>query len=79
MTYTILERHEIINQVEAQISETETVTVEQKTVFTTVEYDFGGTIIVVEVPHFMPPDEDYIILGIENRAITEQRKLGLLP
>jgi len=43
-----------------------------------VEYNFDGTIVTVEIGHFMPKDEDYIINGIENRAITEQRRLGII-
>lgn len=45
------------------------------TVTTTVEYTFGETVVVVDIPHFNPADEAAIILGIENRAITEQAKL----
>jgi hypothetical protein len=78
MTYTILSRREEIYYVEQQISETETETVEQTLVFTLVEYNFDGTIVTVEIGHFMPKDEDYIINGIENRAITEQRRLGII-
>lgn len=47
----------------------------EETVFTTVEYDFDGEKVVVEVAHFMPQSEDDITLGIENRAVTEQQKL----
>lgn len=47
----------------------------EETVFTTVEYDFDGEIVVVEVAHFMPQSEEDITLGIENRSITEQRRL----
>lgn len=78
MNWKEIERREETHQVEAQISETETIMMNQTTIFTTIEYDFDGTIVVVEVPHFMPQDETYITLGIENRAITEQRKLGLI-
>jgi hypothetical protein len=78
MTYSILSRREEVNYVEYPISETETETVAQTLVFTLVEYNFNGTIITVDVAHFMPPDESYIIQGIENRAVTEQIKLGLI-
>lgn len=47
----------------------------EETVFTTVEYDFDGEIVTVEVAHFMPQSEEDITLGIENRAITEQRRM----
>jgi hypothetical protein len=78
MTYSILNRREETYQSEVQISDTETIIMDQTTVFTTVEYDFDGTLLTVEIPHFMPADEAYITLGIENRAITEQRKLGII-
>ena len=63
---------------EIQISETETVLQELRTVFTLVEYNFDGIIVTADVAHFMPPDEAYIIQSIENRAVTEQIKLGLI-
>lgn len=47
----------------------------EQTVFTTVEYDFNGQIVVVEVAHFMPESEQSIITGIENRAVSEQKRL----
>jgi len=46
--------------------------VEQVTIRTTVEFTFDcGCTIEVEIPHFMPKDEDEIQLGINNRFITE--------
>ena len=48
---------------------------EQITVITTVEYNINGTIVVVDVPHFMPASEEIIIQGIENREITEAANL----
>jgi len=50
-------------------------TVINKLVTTTVEYDIDGQIIVVEVNHFNPESEADIELGIQNREITERRKL----
>jgi hypothetical protein len=47
----------------------------EQTVFTTVEYDFDGRIVTVDVAHFMPESEQDIITGIENRAVTEQKRL----
>jgi hypothetical protein len=44
-------------------------------VFTTVEYDFDGQIVVVEVAHFMPESEESIVAGIKNRAVSEQNRL----
>jgi hypothetical protein len=64
MSYTILNRTETIQ------------VVEYKTVVTTVEYNIDGEILTIDVPHFMPSSEDDIILGIENREITERNKLN---
>lgn len=50
----------------------------EETIFTTVEYDFDGVIVEVEIPHFMPQSKEDIILGIENRAVSEQRKLDAI-
>lgn len=46
-----------------------------QTVFTEVEYNIDGTIVTVNVPHFMPENEQAIIDGIINRSITEKAKL----
>jgi hypothetical protein len=32
----------------------------------------------VDIAHFNPQSNDDIELGISNRAVTEQRKLGLI-
>jgi hypothetical protein len=56
----------------------ETVMATHTLVFTLVEYNFAGTIVTVEIPHYNPVNEEYIILGIENRGITEMKKLGML-
>lgn len=44
---------------------------------TLVEYNFPeyNTTIQVDVSHFNPQSEDEIEVGINNRGITEQRKL----
>jgi hypothetical protein len=77
MKYQILSRREELLHVESGEGE-EKITATHKIVFTLVEYDFGGTLMTIEVPHYNPFDEEYIVKGIENLAITEQRKLGLL-
>lgn len=46
-----------------------------ETITTTVEYNFDGTIITVDIPHFMPQSEGDIETGILNRATSEKRKL----
>lgn len=51
----------------------------EQTVFTTVEYDFDGQTVIVDVAHFMPNSEEDIIQGIENRAVTEQNRLNSEP
>jgi hypothetical protein len=50
---------------------------EEETIFTMVEYDIDGTIIEVEVAHFMPQSRADIILGIENREVSEKVKLSV--
>jgi hypothetical protein len=42
-----------------------------ETLFTTVEYNFDGTIVTTEVAHFMPKSEEEITQNIINRASTE--------
>ncbi len=44
-------------------------------VLTIVEYNIDGNIIIVEVPHFKPKNDDEILFGINNRGITEMYKL----
>jgi hypothetical protein len=46
-----------------------------ETITTTVEYNFDGTIVTVDIPHFMPQNETDIETGILNRAMSEKRKL----
>lgn len=48
---------------------------EQITVITEVEYNINGTIVTVDVSHFMPSNEAEIILGIENREVSETNNL----
>lgn len=45
------------------------------TINTVVEYNYDGVIVEVNIAHFMPESEADIILGIENRAVSEKRKL----
>ena len=42
-----------------------------ETLFTTVEYNFDGTIVTIEVAHFMPKTEEEITQNITNRASAE--------
>lgn len=75
MKYQIIGRREINVQTSVE-GEEESLT--HKIIFTLVEYDFDGTKIVIEVSHYNPFDEEYVIKGIENRAVTEQKNLDLL-
>ena len=45
------------------------------TLFTTVEYNFDGVILTIDVPHFQPQSAEEVITGIENRGASEERKL----
>ena len=47
-----------------------------ETLITEVEYTFkGNSKQVISVPHFQPQNKRDVIIGIENRAISEQAKL----
>jgi len=45
---------------------------------TTVEYNFDGTLVTVDVIHFMPTNESDIEVGILNRAASEKRKVDAI-
>jgi hypothetical protein len=85
-TFTILEQEEVTNHHKTaqydengnEIPGTE-VTWTTTTVKTKVEYDFPGYgKHIVDIAHFNPQTTADIELGINNRAITEQKKLGLI-
>ena len=44
-------------------------------IITTVEYNFDGVMVIVDIFHFMPQNENDIKTGILNRAASEKRKL----
>lgn len=48
----------------------------EESLFTTVEYNFDGTIVTVEVAHFMPKDTDEITQNIIKRAASEIARLN---
>jgi len=77
-TWIILERREETLHHDEVLDEEGNVIMparDETTVFTKVEYNFDGPIVVVEVAHFMPRSEADITLGINNRGVTERRKL----
>lgn len=45
------------------------------TINTKVQYNFDGTILVIDIPHFMPQTMQDIETGILNRAASEKRKM----
>ena len=45
----------------------------EETITTTVEYNFDGVVVTVDIPHFMPQSELDIETGILNRAASEKR------
>jgi hypothetical protein len=47
----------------------------EESLFTIVEYDFDGTIVTIEVSHFMPKTEEEITQNIINRAESELVKI----
>jgi hypothetical protein len=46
-----------------------------ESLFTTVEYNFDGTIVTTEVAHFMPKSEEEIAQNIINRAASEVARM----
>jgi len=46
-----------------------------ESLFTTVEYNFDGTIVTTEVAHFMPKTEEEITQNIINRASSEVARM----
>jgi len=46
-----------------------------ESLFTTVEYNFDGTIVTIEVAHFMPKTEEEITQNIINRASSEVTRM----
>jgi hypothetical protein len=47
----------------------------EESLYTLVEYNFGGTIIIVDVAHFAPKSVQEIEQNIKNRASTELYKI----
>lgn len=45
------------------------------TLITTVEYNFDGELIVVDIPHFMPENSQVIVNNIVNASQAELVKL----
>jgi hypothetical protein len=81
--YTIIERKtELMDQYFPNYDENgneipgQGTTVTNTIVTTKVEYDIAGELVIVEIPHFNPQSEDDIELGINNRYVTEERKLS---
>lgn len=47
---------------------------EWKTVTTEVEFYLDKGTVIIEVPHFMPKDDNDIINGLENRFLSENNR-----
>jgi hypothetical protein len=45
------------------------------TLITTVEYNLDGTIVTVDIPHFMPKSQEEIEQNIINRAASEVARI----
>jgi hypothetical protein len=45
---------------------------------TEVEYNFDGTVVLVDIFHFMPETQSEIEQNILNRAYSEKRKLDAI-
>jgi hypothetical protein len=46
-----------------------------ETLFTTVEYNFDGSIVTTELAHFMPKTEEEVTQNIINRAEAEVTRI----
>jgi len=76
-TYKILDRWEYTTTTNEQLDEEGNVLVPSqdcKTVVTKVEYYLDKGTIIIEVPHFMPKDDNDIIRGLDNRFNSENIK-----
>ena len=76
-TWKILSMTEVINNHPAQYDDEGTLlepAYDTKTVTTSVEFIFDDNDpIVLDVAHFNPQNDDDILIGIQNRAISERR------
>ena len=54
------------------------VTRNEETVTTKVEYDFNGTIVIVDVAHFQPKNVAEVKQSIKNRGLSEKAKLDAI-
>jgi hypothetical protein len=48
----------------------------EETLITTVEYNFNGEIVVVDIPHFMPQNSQIIIDNIVSRSQSELARIN---
>ena len=48
----------------------------EETLITTVEYNFNGEIVVVDIPHFMPQNSQIIIDNIVTRSQSELARIN---
>ena len=48
----------------------------EETLITTVEYNFDGEIVVVDIPHFMPQNSQVIIDNIVSRSQSELARIN---
>jgi hypothetical protein len=76
-TWKILTKTETVDHIDAVLDEEGNVlfpAVDNNIVITEVEYTFDDNDpIVISVTHFKPGSDDDILIGIQNRAITERR------
>jgi hypothetical protein len=76
-TWRILTKTETVDHIDAVLDEEGNVlfpAVDNNIVITEVEYAFDDhDPIVISVTHFKPESDDDILIGIQNRAISERR------
>lgn len=54
------------------------VTRNEETVTTNVEYNFNGTIVTIDVAHFAPLNVAEVKQSIKNRGLSEKAKLNAI-
>jgi hypothetical protein len=54
------------------------VTRNEETVTTNVEYNFNGTMLTIDVAHFQPANVAEVKQSIKNRGLSEKAKLNAI-
>jgi hypothetical protein len=76
-TWKILSKTETVDHIDAVLDDEGNIlspSVDNNIVITEVEYTFDDNDpIIISISHFKPESDDDILIGIQNRAISERR------